>query len=201
MGTDYPALQEEFIPRQSAHFLYQEGNTMHTRLTSSTTSRSLPLLIVLAAFAVAAVAAQISAQQINTSNPASATPAQVKIKRTPIRHVPVNAGQKMYVAYCASCHGDSGKGDGVAAPALNHKPTDLTLLSARNNGRFPSHRVEYLLKVDEGQASHGPADMPNWCPAFHSLDKDHLLTRHRVHALIAHLRTMQVPNPNAVQAQ
>jgi mono/diheme cytochrome c family protein len=35
-------------------------------------------------------------------------------------------GKKLYGQYCASCHGQSGKGDGPAAAALNPKPRDHT---------------------------------------------------------------------------
>lgn len=35
-------------------------------------------------------------------------------------------GQAVYKQYCAMCHGDAGKGDGVAAAALNPKPKNLS---------------------------------------------------------------------------
>ncbi len=36
-------------------------------------------------------------------------------------------GKKLYTQMCAICHGDKGKGDGVAAVALNPKPANYTL--------------------------------------------------------------------------
>lgn len=36
------------------------------------------------------------------------------------------AGQALYQANCASCHGETGTGDGVAAQSLNPKPKDLS---------------------------------------------------------------------------
>jgi mono/diheme cytochrome c family protein len=44
--------------------------------------------------------------------------------------VPVNAntialGQKLFVANCMTCHGQSGKGDGPGGAALEKKPADL----------------------------------------------------------------------------
>ena len=36
------------------------------------------------------------------------------------------AGEKLYVSYCAICHGKKGKGDGVAGMALNPRPSNLT---------------------------------------------------------------------------
>ena len=35
-------------------------------------------------------------------------------------------GRALYGANCASCHGESGKGDGLRAAELPSKPTDLT---------------------------------------------------------------------------
>lgn len=36
------------------------------------------------------------------------------------------AGQKLYHANCATCHGDAGRGDGPAGHARDLKPADLT---------------------------------------------------------------------------
>ncbi len=38
----------------------------------------------------------------------------------------VNEGKKLYGQFCATCHGQSGKGDGPGAAALNPKPRDHT---------------------------------------------------------------------------
>jgi len=34
------------------------------------------------------------------------------------------AGKKTYTIYCVACHGEKGKGDGLAAAGLNPKPAD-----------------------------------------------------------------------------
>ncbi len=36
------------------------------------------------------------------------------------------SGEKIYTNYCVTCHGESGKGDGLAASALPTKPADFT---------------------------------------------------------------------------
>ena len=46
-----------------------------------------------------------------------------------------------YAAFCAACHGPSGKGDGEMAAGLAKRPADLTTLTARNEGAFPTTRV------------------------------------------------------------
>jgi mono/diheme cytochrome c family protein len=72
----------------------------------------------------------------------------------------------MYMAYCASCHGKDGKGNGPAASALKSVPTDLTRLAASNGGRFPENHVTQTIKGDFGTPSHGSRDMPVWGSIF-----------------------------------
>ncbi|NNM94215.1 MAG: cytochrome c [Bacteroidia bacterium] len=38
----------------------------------------------------------------------------------------VAEGKKIYASYCVPCHGEKGKGNGVAAAGLNPKPADHT---------------------------------------------------------------------------
>ncbi len=69
------------------------------------------------------------------------------------------AGKKTYDVLCASCHGNTGKGDGPAAAALPTKPQNLA------DGKYVSTlKDEYLFKViKEGGASVGKsALMPPW---------------------------------------
>ncbi len=44
-------------------------------------------------------------------------------------------GGELYAQQCALCHGAAGKGDGVAAAALNPKPRDFTTVDGWKNGR------------------------------------------------------------------
>ena len=64
----------------------------------------------------------------------------------------VAAGKKSAETNCVTCHGASGKGDGVAAAALNPKPADWT--SAKLKGEADG---TLFCKVSNGR---GP--MPPW---------------------------------------
>lgn len=69
------------------------------------------------------------------------------------------AGGESFATICASCHGPAGKGDGVAAAALEPKPRDLS-----NSEYLSTLTNEYLFKViTEGGAAVGKAPtMPAW---------------------------------------
>ncbi len=54
---------------------------------------------------------------------------------------PTPTGDEDFAAYCASCHGVEGKGDGAVVATLAKRPADLTQLSAKNGGKFPMTRV------------------------------------------------------------
>jgi mono/diheme cytochrome c family protein len=75
----------------------------------------------------------------------------------------------MYLAYCASCHGKDGKGDGPAASSMKMVPADLTQLAARSGGNFPENRVSQAIKGDTPTSSHGSKDMPVWGPVFRAM--------------------------------
>jgi mono/diheme cytochrome c family protein len=77
-------------------------------------------------------------------------------------------GALIFRAYCASCHGVSGRGDGPAATEMRHVPPDLTRFSTRNGGVFPSVK---LSRIIDGRdvASHGDREMPVWGDAFRSI--------------------------------
>ncbi|KUF10346.1 c-type cytochrome [Pseudoponticoccus marisrubri] len=51
------------------------------------------------------------------------------------------AGAEIYAGHCVMCHGPGGQGDGRLAPDLPVAPSDLTTLSARHGGLFPTEAV------------------------------------------------------------
>ncbi|HEY3115185.1 MAG TPA: cytochrome c [Chloroflexota bacterium] len=43
----------------------------------------------------------------------------------PLTRASIDRGSAIYAERCAVCHGESGRGDGPAAPGLNPRPADL----------------------------------------------------------------------------
>ena len=80
-------------------------------------------------------------------------------------------GQVEFQTSCSGCHGTSAKGDGPVARYLTRAPSDLTTLSRRNGGVFPSQRIYETI---DGRTSteigpHGSRDMPIWGRVYRSL--------------------------------
>ena len=48
------------------------------------------------------------------------------------------SGKQTYGEYCASCHGENGKGMRPAASALKTPPSDLTTFAKSHGGKFPA---------------------------------------------------------------
>lgn len=119
-------------------------------------------------------------------------------KETVIQHVPIKAtspvsGKEMYTSYCAVCHGTDGKGGGPAAPALKAPPTDLTLLSKNNGGKYPSLKVNASIHGESALPAHGSKDMPVWGSLFWSMSGGHESeVQQRVSNLNKYIESMQV---------
>ncbi len=87
-------------------------------------------------------------------------------------------GKKLYGQFCVSCHGQSGKGDGPAATALNPKPRDHT--DKELMGKMSDD--DMLKVIKNGGASIGKSPlMPPWGGAM----KDE-----QIQDVIAYIRTL-----------
>ena len=64
-------------------------------------------------------------------------------------------GEEGYRQYCATCHGQTGKGDGAMAEMLTDSIPDLTQLSANNDGVFPMLNVIHVIDGRTGLRGHG----------------------------------------------
>jgi mono/diheme cytochrome c family protein len=96
---------------------------------------------------------------------------QGKGEQKPVaRQASVASAKEMFLRYCASCHGDDGKGGGPAAVAMKPPPSDLTTISKRHEGKYPAGYVAAVLKFGRSLASHGSYDMPVWGSRFRELD-------------------------------
>jgi mono/diheme cytochrome c family protein len=124
-----------------------------------------------------------------------AVSAQTVVKKGPPPITSPTSGAEMYTAYCAACHGATGKGDGPAALAMKTPPTNLTLLTEKNNGKFPSAEVYTAIKGDSGAlvTAHGTAAMPVWGTMFNSMSHSDPSEVHlRLANLVRYIESMQV---------
>jgi mono/diheme cytochrome c family protein len=114
------------------------------------------------------------------------------IKKSPAPYTNPASGQEMYKAYCASCHGLDGKGNGPAATAMKQPVPDLTLLSKKNGGKFPSDHVSSVMRGDVNSPAHGSADMPVWGPVFMKVSQSNVSqVQQRVHNLTEYIASLQ----------
>jgi mono/diheme cytochrome c family protein len=106
-------------------------------------------------------------------------------------------GKGSYLRYCASCHGDDGKGDGPYAPLLKLKPADLTQLAKKNNGVFPVGRVTRILDGSEEIPGHGSRQKPVWGHPFGAGEETAggnaapTVARERIELLLRYLNSIQ----------
>ena len=85
---------------------------------------------------------------------------------TAMQTVKVFKGKVTYRIYCSNCHGESGQGDGNLAELLSVKPSDLTAISVKNDGKFPTEMITQLVDGRETVKGHGLKEMPVWGDAF-----------------------------------
>lgn len=102
-----------------------------------------------------------------------------------------NSGEYLYRTFCASCHGESGRGDGPVADLLRRPAADLTAIAARAGGTFPRDAVEAVLDGRTAVPSHGQRDMPVWGDVLRALEPDAATARRRVEALIKYVESIQ----------
>ncbi len=97
------------------------------------------------------------------------------------------AGKKTYGLLCASCHGNSGKGDGPAAATLPQKPTDHT------DGKHMNTLTDQFLFdiVKQGGAGVGKSPlMPPWGNQLSDQD---------IRNVVSYIRTLALPPYTASQ--
>lgn len=79
----------------------------------------------------------------------------------------VDAGKDLFMSHCVQCHGAEAKGDGPMADMLSISTPDLTGLTARNDGVFPTAKVAEQIDGRARVMAHG-GDMPLFGPYLES---------------------------------
>ena len=99
-------------------------------------------------------------------------------------------GRALFVRYCVSCHGSSGKGDGPAAPALKSPMPDLSEISQKYGGFRPDSVATYIDGEKAGSA-HGSREMPVWGSRLRDEKRGDAAAFGDIYALTKYLQTLQ----------
>jgi len=95
----------------------------------------------------------------------------------------VARGKKLYLSYCASCHGVDASGNGPVASSLKQQPPDLRRIYAKA-GKFLAEEVRKKIAGDLSSPAHGRRDMPVW---------GMILSRDDINNLVKYLESIQKP--------
>ena len=109
------------------------------------------------------------------------------------------SGEHDFNMYCASCHGEDGKGNGPKAFSLTLKPPNLTTLTQRY-GEFPREKLARMIDGRDPLPGHGDREMPVWGVWFKEesaqelggAEGDEGSVQRRVDNLIDYIASLQV---------
>ncbi|HET8696837.1 MAG TPA: c-type cytochrome [Gammaproteobacteria bacterium] len=110
------------------------------------------------------------------------------------------SGEEIFGRFCASCHGESAKGDGPVARSLTKVPPDLTQISRRYGG-FPADRIRDTIDGRNLVAEHGTREMPVWGYEFWIEEGGDVVAQRDMHTvinrLVEYLRSLQQESAGA----
>ena len=110
------------------------------------------------------------------------------------------AGKELFLERCSLCHGVKADGNGSsydpdsAEPSKRVPPADLTVLSKRNAGTFPTNRVRNAIFNKGSIPAHGTPEMPAWGNVFYDLKSRPQVYEERVRDLTAFIESVQGPS-------
>ena len=106
------------------------------------------------------------------------------------------SGAALFRINCAGCHGTDARGNGPIAEFISAPVADLTRISVRNAGQFPTERIFQVIDGQSASTVHGVRHMPVWGYEFFGSESDdakaHLNATQKVDRLVMYLRTIQV---------
>jgi mono/diheme cytochrome c family protein len=102
-------------------------------------------------------------------------------------------GSALFKTYCASCHGQSARGNGPVAIFLRVTPADLTQIAKRNKGTFPKDEVYRIIDGRQAVKTHGASQMPVWGDAFtkSTTGTSEKEVAEKIRALVDYLQSIQ----------
>jgi hypothetical protein len=111
------------------------------------------------------------------------------------------SGEELFARFCASCHGESARGDGPVAQSLKTVVPDLTLIS-RRYGEFPAAAIRDMI---DGRGmdvrAHGTREMPVWGYEFWVEEGGDVVAQNAVRQaigkLVDYVRSLQREEPAA----
>lgn len=100
-------------------------------------------------------------------------------------------GEVHFQKYCASCHGENGKG--LKMEGMSTKPADLTdILSSRKLTEFPVLEIAQIIDGRNMAKEHGTRPMPVWGEVFSTQEHlDEKEIKGKMGELIAYLMHIQ----------
>ena len=105
------------------------------------------------------------------------------------------SGVRLYQVFCASCHGLTGHGDGPVAPLVQAHVPDLTRISERHGGQFPTDELFRIIDGRTAVPTHGSREMPVWGFEFYGDNTRDAIARQQatetVTRLVDYLHTIQ----------